>query len=81
MPFGLTNDPVVFQALINDVLCNMLNRFVLVYLDDILIFSGAPEEHEQVLQCLLENCLFMKAEKGQFHAPSVSFLGYIIAEP
>lgn len=46
MPFGLTNAPAVFQALINDVLCDMLNLLVFVYLDDIL-FSRAPEEHEQ----------------------------------
>ena len=37
MPFGLTNTPAVFQALVNDVLCNMLNRFVFVYIDDILL--------------------------------------------
>ena len=39
MPFGLTNAPAVFQALVNDVLRDMLNRFIFVYLDDILIFS------------------------------------------
>ncbi len=43
MPFGLTN--AVFQALINDVLRDMLNQFVFVYLDDILIFPGSLEEH------------------------------------
>ena len=84
MPFGLTNAPAVFQALVNDVLRDMLNRFVFVYLDDILIFSRSPAEHEQhvrrVLQRLLENRLFVKAEKCVFHVPSVSFLGYIIAE-
>lgn len=47
MPFGLTNASAIFQALINDVLCHMLNHFVFAYLDDILIFSSAPEEHEQ----------------------------------
>ena len=61
MPFGLTNAPAVFQALINDVLRDMLNRFVFVYLDDILIFSRDPVEHKQhvrlVLQRLLENRL------------------------
>ena len=66
MPFGLTNAPAVFQALVNDVLRDMLNRFVFVYLDDILFFSRSPAEHEQhvrrVLQRLLENRLFVKAE-------------------
>ena len=48
MPFGLTNAPAVFQALVNDMLCDMLDKYVFVYLDDILIFSsdahgtGAP---------------------------------------
>lgn len=80
MPFGLTNAPAVFQALVNDVMRDFLNRFVFVYLDDILIFSDSPEEHVyhvcQVLQRLLENKLFVKAEKCEFN--SVSFLGYIV---
>ncbi len=59
MPFGLTNAPAVFQALVNDVLCDMINRFMFVYLEDISIFSKSLDEHVQhvqaVLQCLLEN--------------------------
>ncbi|KAI3361892.1 hypothetical protein L3Q82_002215 [Scortum barcoo] len=82
MPFGLTNAPAVFQALVNDVLRDMLNKFVFVYLDDILIFSRNKEEHvhhvQAVLQRLLENSLFVKAEKCEFHASSVSFLGFIV---
>lgn len=82
MPFGLTNAPAAFQALINDVLRDMLNRFVFVYLDDILIFSRTPQEHIQhvklVLQRLLENRLFVKAEKCEFHVPSVRFLGFVV---
>ena len=84
MPFVLTNAPVVFQALVNDVLRDMLNKFVFVYLDDILIFSRSQSEHVRhvhlVLQSLLENRLFVKAEKCSFHQPSVTFLGYILAE-
>lgn len=72
MPFGLTNAPAVFQALMNDVLCDMLNHFVFVYLDNILIFSRNLEEHVQhlwtVLQRLVENKLFVKAEKCLFHS-------------
>ncbi|KAI2662297.1 Transposon Tf2-6 polyprotein [Labeo rohita] len=67
MPFGLTNAPAVFQAMINDILRDMLNQFVFVYLDDILIFSRSLEEHEghvsRVLQRLLENHLYVKPEK------------------
>lgn len=61
MPFGLTNAPAVFQAMINDILCNMLNHFVFVYLDDILILSRTLDDHTEqvrlVLQGLLENKL------------------------
>uniref|UniRef100_A0A8C7WXH1 Gypsy retrotransposon integrase-like protein 1 n=1 Tax=Oryzias sinensis TaxID=183150 RepID=A0A8C7WXH1_9TELE len=82
MPFGLTNAPAVFQRLVNDVLRDFINRFVFVYLDDILIFSSDPVQHEnhvrQVLARLLENQLFVKAEKCRFHASSVQFLGYIL---
>ena len=82
MPFGLTNAPAVFQALVNDVLRDMLNTFVVVYLDDILVFSRSEVEHRQhvrlVLQRLLENRLFVKAEKCEFHAASVEYLGHIL---
>ncbi|KAI2660072.1 Transposon Tf2-9 polyprotein [Labeo rohita] len=83
MPFGLSNSPAVFQALVNDVLRDMVDRFIYVYLDDILIFSSSLQEHVQhvrrVLQRLLENGLFVKAEKCVFYAQSVSFLGYIVS--
>lgn len=62
----------------------MLNRTVFVYIDDILIFSPNLHSHVQtmqkVLRRLLEHKLFVKAEKCEFHRPSVSFLGYIISE-
>ncbi|KAG1968655.1 retrotransposable element [Pimephales promelas] len=83
MPFGLSNSPAVFQALVNDVLRDMVDQFIYVYLDDILIFSSSLQEHVQhvrrVLQRLLENGLFVKAEKCVFHAQSVPFLGHIIS--
>ena len=84
MPFGLTNAPSVFQALVNDVLREMLERFVFVYLDNILIFSNSISEHirhvRQVLQALLDARLFIKVEKCVFHSTSVSFLGFIISQ-
>ena len=62
----------------------MIGRFIFVYLVDILIFSKDPEAHQQhvgqVIQRLLENKLFVKADKCAFHATSMSFLGYIIAQ-
>uniref|UniRef100_A0A8C7ZML9 Gypsy retrotransposon integrase-like protein 1 n=1 Tax=Oryzias sinensis TaxID=183150 RepID=A0A8C7ZML9_9TELE len=82
MPFGLTNAPAIFQHLVNDVLRDFLNRFVFVYLDDILIYSRDQAQHthhvRQVLERLLENQLFVKAEKCEFHVPTMSFLGFII---
>ena len=82
MPFGLSNAPAVFQAMVNDVLRDFLNCFVFVYLDDILIFSRTMEAHHlhvrQVLQRLLENKLFVKAEKCSFHTESTPFLGFIV---
>lgn len=84
MPFSLTNAPAVFQALIKNVLCDMLNHFVFVYLDDILIFSKSLHEHTHhirtVFQRLLENNLFVKPEKCEFHVSEVSFLGFILAD-
>lgn len=83
MPFGLSNAPAVFQALVNDVLRDMVGRFVYVYLDDILIFSKDLTTHQahvrSVILRLLQNNLFIKAEKCEFHKPSTSFLGFIIS--
>ncbi len=83
LPFGLSNASDVFQGFVNSFLGDMINQFVFVYLDDILIFSPSLQLHTQhvrrVLQCLLENKLFVKAEKCEFHAESVTFLGHIIS--
>ena len=72
MPFGLTNAPAVFQAMINDVFRDFLDHFVYVYLDGILIYSPDLDTHQdhvnQVLKRLLENHLYIKAEKRVFHA-------------
>ena len=84
MPFGLANAPSVFQAFVNDVLREKLERFVFVYLDDISIFSSTLTEHKdhvrQVLQALLDAKPFVKAEKCLFHVKTVTFLGFIVSE-
>lgn len=83
MPFGLTNAPSTFQHLINFVFHDMLDKFVVAYLDDILVFSNTKEEHErhvkQVLGRLKENKLYAKAEKCEFYAEEIEFLGYLIS--
>ncbi len=83
MPFGLSNSPSVFQAYINDVYRDMLNRGVIVYIDNILVYSDSLENHIQqvrtVLQRLIEHQLYAKMEKCEFHQTQISFLGYIIS--
>jgi hypothetical protein len=82
LSFGLTNAPATFQAAMNDVFRKYLGSFVLVYIDDILVFSKTPEEHlkhvELVLQCLRENDLYAKLSKCEFEKPEVRFLGHIV---
>ncbi len=82
MPYGLVNAPSIFQGFLHDVLREFLHRFVIVYIDDILIYSRSLAEHRQhvaeVLQQLMKFHLYLKAEKCTFHQPTVHFLGYII---
>ena len=83
MPFGLCNAPATFQHFVNDVFRDMLDQFVIIYLDDILIFSENLEQHRidvcKVLQRLREHQLYLKLEKCEFEKTTVQFLGYIIS--
>ncbi|EUC59397.1 Transposon Tf2-1 polyprotein, partial [Rhizoctonia solani AG-3 Rhs1AP] len=82
MPFGLTNAPAAFQHFMNDIFQDLLDESVVVYLDDILIFSKTEEEHQahvtEVLKRLQQNQLFCKVSKCHFHVTTVEFLGIII---
>jgi hypothetical protein len=81
MPFGLTNAPATFQTLMNDIFRDLLDVCVIVYLDDILVYSKNKEEHEQhlrqVLQLLKDNHLYAKLSKCTFFASSIEYLGHI----
>jgi hypothetical protein len=83
MPFGLCNAPATFQALMNDVLRPFLRRFVLVFFDDILIYSQTWAEHLRHLRVVLTELrrhqLFVKHSKCAFGEQSVSYLGHNIS--
>ena len=82
MPFGLSNAPAAFQCFMNDVFSDLLDVCVVVYLDDILIYSDNPTEHEkhvrEVVTRLRKHGLYAKAEKCEFHVETTEFLGYIL---
>ena len=79
LSFGLIKAPATFQAVMNRVFKDVIGRFAMVGLDDILIFSRSPEEHRahlrQVLQILQDNQLYAKLSKCSFGQSSLAFLG------
>jgi len=85
MFFGMTNSPAIFQTMMNDIFWNLIvEGIVVVYLDDILIFTKTEEEHTQVvqrmLQVLKENKLFLHPEKCEFYKQRIEYLGLVISE-
>lgn len=83
LPFGLTNAPPVFSAAMNHIFRDMIGKHVLVYLDDILVFSKSAEEHLQhlrlVLQRLREHKFYAKLSKCEFNMRSVHYLGHVVS--
>ena len=84
MPFGFTNAPAAFMDLINRVFKPYLDQFVVVFIDDILVYSKSREEHERhlsiVLQTLRNKQLYAKLKKCEFWLDKVSFLGHVVTK-
>jgi hypothetical protein len=84
VPFGLSNAPVVFMFLMHGVFREYLDKFVIVFLDDILVYSKSEEEHEHhlrmVLQVLREHQLYAKLRKFSFYQKKIHYLGHVISK-
>jgi hypothetical protein len=84
LPFGLTNAPTTFQCLMNSIFADYMRKFVLVFMDDILIFRKTIDEHIEhvrlVFQTLHDNTLFIKFRKCTFAQQHISYLGHIISQ-
>ena len=83
MPFGLTNAPTTFQHLMNDIFHNLVDIYMVVYLDNILIYSDNLDQHQEhvceVLQRLCKANLHAQPEKCDFHTTTVEYLRVIVS--
>lgn len=84
MPFGLTNAPAKFQCLMNAIFSKHVRKFIIIFLDDILVFNETLEEHvehlRQVFDLLRQNELYVKASKCSFAQDSIEYLGHVISK-
>ena len=84
MPSGLTNAPATFMYLMSNVVSKYLEKFVVVFIDDILVYSKKKEEHDEdlniILQVLREHQLYAKFNKCDFYKDKIQYLGHIISK-
>ena len=84
MPFGLTTAPAAFKKLMNGVFHEFLYEFVIIFIDDILVFSKSSEEHDRHLRVVMEKLrahkLFAKLSKCSFWQRQIGFLGHVVSE-
>jgi hypothetical protein len=84
MPLGLTNAPATFQYLMNSIFTPYMRKYVLVFMDDILIYNRTLDDHVQclrfVFQVLLKNELFLKFKKCPFAQQSIEYLVHVISK-
>ena len=84
MPFGLTNAPTNFMCMMNNIFSEYLDKFVLVFIDDILLYSKSKEEAKEhlwiVLWVLQEHQIYANFSKRDFYKPQIQYLGHIISE-
>ena len=84
MPFGLTNAPASFMCLMNNILSNYLDKFVVVFIGDILIYMKNEQEHEEhlkiTLQVLREQQLYAKFNKCDSFKDMIQYLGHVVSK-
>ena len=84
MPFGLTNAPATFMSLMNKIFQQYLDQFIIVFIDDILVYSKNHEDHKQhlklALQILREKQLYAKFSKYEFWMEEIAFLGHVVSK-
>src|ERR1700731_3970478 len=83
MPFGLTNVPAMFQHFMNNIFSDLLDTYIVVYLNNILIYSKDLKQHiehiREVLRRLQKNGLFLNPAKCEFHTETVEYLGFVLS--
>ena len=84
MPFGLTNAPTAFMCLMNKILSNYMDKFVVFFIDGILIYSKNEQDHKEklnmILQILREQQLYSNFSKGDFVKDKIQYLGHVASK-